>query len=220
MRTVIVLLLTIHLSLASAATLTGRVVRVIDGDTIVILSDGKIQYRIRLQGIDAPESGQPFGNKSKQNLANMIAGKDVIVDYNKLDRYERVVGTVFLDGKDICLEQIRAGLAWHYKHYQDEQTAGDRKLYAEAETQAKAERRGLWSESFPVAPWDWRHGQMRPQSVIGIPNQPSEETFKCGTRHFCREMNSCKEAKYYLHNCGVSSLDGDGDGVPCESLCR
>lgn len=103
MRNFIAILLVIHSTLASAATLLGRVIRVTDGDTVVILSDRKVQHKIRLQGIDAPETGQPFGNKSKKHLASLVAGKDVIVDYNKLDRYGRIVGTVFLNGRDICL---------------------------------------------------------------------------------------------------------------------
>ncbi len=148
----------------------------------------------------------------------MVAGKEVIVDYNKLDRYGRIVGTVFLNGMDICLEQIRAGLAWHYKKYQEEQTAGDRKLYAEAETLSRTDMRGIWSAPFPVPPWDWRHGQR--QAITGIPDQPTAEPFQCGTKHFCRDMISCKEAIFYLFNCGLGSLDGDGDGMPCESLCR
>jgi len=212
------MLFAMHLTHASAATLTGRTVRVTDGDTIIILSEGNVQHKIRLQGIDAPERGQPFGTKAKNNLAAMIAGKAVSVDYNKLDRYGRIVGIVFLNGKDICLEQIRAGLAWHYKKYQDEQSAADRKSYARAEVLAKQEMRGLWSEPSPIPPWDWRHGPR--QSVIGVPSKATAQPFQCGSKHFCQEITSCKEAKFYLQNCGLSRLDRDGDGTPCESLCR
>jgi endonuclease YncB( thermonuclease family) len=218
MRTVILMLFAVYLTTASAATLTGRTVRVTDGDTIVILGEGNIQHKTRLQGIDAPEQGQPFGSKSKKHLAAMVAGKDVTVEYNEFDRYGRIVGTVFLNGKDICLEQVSAGLAWHYKKYQGKQSASDRKLYGDAEILAKEDMRGLWSEPFPTPPWDWRHGSRN--WVIGLPSKPTVDAFQCESKKFCREMTSCKEAKFYLRNCGTSGLDGDGDGTPCEWLCR
>ena len=98
-----------------AETLTGRVVRVTDGDTIVVLDMDKVQHKIRLQGIDAPERGQAFGTKSKENLSDLVAGKSVVVDYSKYDRYGRVLGKVIVNGKDVNLEQVEADMAWHYK---------------------------------------------------------------------------------------------------------
>src|SRR5204863_9459601 len=106
----------------SAETLTGRVVRIADGDTVTILDATNTQHRIRLQGIDAPESHQAFGTQSKKNLSDLIFDKDVTVEYEKIDRYGRIVGKITLAGTDIDLEQIKAGMAWHYKDYQDEQT--------------------------------------------------------------------------------------------------
>ena len=92
--------------------------RITDGDTIVVLDDSKAQHKIRLQGIDAPEHGQAFGTKSKENLSGLVAGKTVVVDYNDYDRYQRVFGKVLLDDQDVNLEQVEAGMAWHYKKYQ------------------------------------------------------------------------------------------------------
>jgi len=109
-----------------ADTLTGRAVRVIDGDTIVVLDNSNSQHKIRLTGIDAPERGQAYGTKSKEHLSDSVAGEFVVVEYDKYDRYGRVLGKVLLDGEDVNLEQIEAGLAWHYKKYQGEQTVADR----------------------------------------------------------------------------------------------
>jgi len=135
-----------------AQTFTGRVVRIADGDTITVLDSTNTQHRIRLQGIDAPESHQAYGNQSKQNLSAMIFDKDVTVIYEKIDQYGRIVGKILLDGKDMNLEQVKAGLAWHYKEYEREQTPEDRELYARAEAEARDARRGLWQDPDPVEP--------------------------------------------------------------------
>jgi endonuclease YncB( thermonuclease family) len=138
------------------ATFSGRVVRIEDGDTISVLDDANRNYKIRLQGIDAPEGGQAFGDRSRQNLADEVFGKQVSVEWSKRDQYGRIVGKVLVDGRDVCLEQIRAGLAWHYKYYQNEQSAEDRKMYADAEEEARTEKRGLWVDGDPTPPWEFR----------------------------------------------------------------
>jgi len=142
-------------------TLTGRVVRVADGDTITVLDSSNTQHRIRLEGIDAPEKRQPFGSKSKENLAAMIFGKDVTVVYGKTDQYGRLVGKILLEGKDINLEQVKGGMAWHYKEYQKEQAPEDRELYAKAEDEAHTARRGLWQDPEPVEPSAYRKEEKR-----------------------------------------------------------
>ena len=141
--------------LSFAAELTGLVVGVSDGDTITVLVD-KTAYKIRLAGIDAPESRQAFGQASKQHLSAMVYKKPVTVLWDKKDRYGRTIGKVLIDGTDACLEQVKAGLAWHYKRYASEQPAQDRADYAAAEDRAKGERIGLWGDARPTAPWDWR----------------------------------------------------------------
>jgi len=103
MRVLNVLLLVIPFAASSAATLTGRTVRVTDGDTIVILSEGNVQHKIRLQGIDAPERGQAYGTKSKEYLSERVAGRFVVVETDKRERYGRVIGKVMVGGKDVCL---------------------------------------------------------------------------------------------------------------------
>ncbi len=146
-------------------TLPGRVVAIADGDTITILDSANTQHRIRLQGIDAPESHQAFGEQSSQSLSGMIFGKDVSVTYQKIDQYGRLVGKIILDGKDINLEQVKAGMAWHYKFYEDEQSPEDRELYAKAEAEARASRRGLWQDSNPIEPYQFRKQEKRERQV-------------------------------------------------------
>ena len=136
--------------------LQGKVVKVADGDTITILDVNKTQHKIRLQGIDAPEKAQAFGEKSKQSLYDMVHGKTVQVSFTKNDKYGRIVGKVFLDTQDICHQQIKSGLAWHYKKYQDEQPEEDRSAYSTSELTAKNQQLGLWSEPQPMPPWDYR----------------------------------------------------------------
>jgi endonuclease YncB( thermonuclease family) len=142
-------------------TLNGRVVRVADGDTVTVLDSSNTQHRIRLEGIDAPESHQAFGAKSKKTLSDMVFGKDVTVVYKKTDQYGRLVGKITLDGKDINLEQLKAGMAWHYKEYQREQSPQDRELYARAEVEARAAGLGLWRDSDPVEPSEFRKEKKR-----------------------------------------------------------
>lgn len=112
-----------------------------------------------MQGVDAPESGQPFGQAAKQNLSALVFGNTVRVIIYKKDRYNREVGTVYLNDKDINLEQVKAGFAWHYKKYASEQPENESKEYARAETSAKNARAGLWREANPVAPEEWRAGK-------------------------------------------------------------
>jgi len=138
------------------AALLAIVVGVSDGDTVTALTHGKEQMKIRLSGIDAPESRQPFGQRSKQHLSDAVYGKAVDLSCEKLDRYKRHVCLIRVDGKDINLEQIEAGMAWHYKAYANEQLASERDNYAIAEVVAKNRRVGLWGDSVQVPPWEWR----------------------------------------------------------------
>lgn len=142
------------------SVLVGKVIRVIDGDTIDVLDTSMNVLRIRLKGIDAPERGQAFYQVSKENLEDTAINKEVTISWNKIDRWKRLIGKVSLDGKDVCLEQIHAGLGWHFKKYQDEQSEEDRQLYDSAEREARSSRRGLWSDDSPIAPWIKRNRQI------------------------------------------------------------
>lgn len=139
-----------------AETITGRVVAIADGDTITVLDTSNQQHKIRLAGIDAPEKKQPFGERSKQHLSTLTFNKQVTVEWNKQDRYGRTVGKVMVNGVDANLEQIKAGMAWWYEKYRKEQALADQRLYREAEQMTREGRVGLWRDSQPVAPWEWR----------------------------------------------------------------
>ena len=141
-RILVAILLAVVAQVVLADTLIGRVVAVADGDTITVLDASNTQYKIRLAGIDAPEKGQPYGRVSRQRLADTVFTKTVEVQWSKRDRYGRTVGKVISDGRDVCLMQIESGLAWHYKKYEREQPAADRKTYAEAEIRARNRNAG------------------------------------------------------------------------------
>lgn len=194
-----------------ADTIEGRVVGITDGDTFTLLTPDSRQVKVRVAEIDAPERGQPYATRSRQQLAELIFQKEVTVDVQVVDRYRRPVGRPMVGDMDVTEEMIRSGAAWVYRSYSD-----DIELY-ELERTAKAERRGLWSlpEFERVSPWDYRHGEPSPnRSANPAP------AFQCGAKTYCREMLSCSEARFHLETCGLTRLDGDGDGVPCEAVCR
>ena len=150
---------------SSAADLTGRVVSIPDGDTITIQTSDRTRHRIRLDGIDAPERTQPYSQISRKNLAAMVEGQQVTVTSSKIDRFGRMVGIVRTEQHaDVGLEQIRAGLAWHFKRYEQEQTPENRAAYATVEALAKAAKRGLWRDPEPIAPWEFRAKLQTPVS--------------------------------------------------------
>ena len=151
------LLLSLLLAFAGhAASIDGRVVGISDGDSVTVLDSDKVQHKIRLAGIDAPEKGQDFGNRSKESLSELVYDQIVLVETEKKDRYGRDVGKVLVQGVDASLAQVQRGLAWHYKAYEREQSANDRKLYDFAESEARASRRGLWVAPDPMPPWKFR----------------------------------------------------------------
>jgi endonuclease YncB( thermonuclease family) len=141
---------------ALADVLSGRIVAVADGDTLTVLDSARRQHKVRLAGIDAPEKKQPFGTVSRQSLAQLTHGKQVLVEWYKRDRYGRLVGKVYVGNLDVNLEQVRRGLAWHYLEYASEQAPADRTAYSVTEYGARSARRGLWADPRPVPPWEWR----------------------------------------------------------------
>lgn len=143
-------------NLAWSNTLTGRVVGVADGDTITVLDSRNTQHKIRLAGIDAPEKKQDFGQVSKRALSDLVFGKQVSVDWIKEDRYGRIVGKVRLLERDINLKQIKNGMAWFYRKYQNELSQEDRQDYLHAEEDASKSQLGLWQLTDPVPPWEFR----------------------------------------------------------------
>jgi endonuclease YncB( thermonuclease family) len=146
----------------SGQRLTGKVVAIADGDTLTLLVDST-QTKVRLAEIDAPESRQPWGNRSKQALATKVFGKLVTVEVLEIDRYGRTVGRVWLKNRDINREMVREGHAWVYRRYLiDESLLDD-------ENAAKAVSAGLWRLPDPVAPWEWRRGNRAAPSFTEAP---------------------------------------------------
>lgn len=143
---------------AHADTLHGCVVNITDGDTIVVLDANRQQHKIRLAGIDAPESYQAFGSRSTESVANLTFNKTVTVEWKKKDR-ERLIGKVLIKGVDINLEQVKAGMAWWYVKYAKELSPADRRLYDQAEQKARTQRVGLWRDANPTPPWEFRHAK-------------------------------------------------------------
>ena len=133
--------------------ITGKVIRVADGDTITILDARNTQNKIRLYGIDAPEKAQDFGNKSREKLASLVAGKDIAVSVMDIDRYGRNVGRINIDGKEVAEEMLKAGMVWLYTAYCKIPECNH---WKELETQARTAKIGLWSNPTAQEPWLWR----------------------------------------------------------------
>jgi endonuclease YncB( thermonuclease family) len=167
---VLLLVLMQTTTIAEPLILQGRVVRVTDGDTVTLLDGHEALHKIRLAGIDAPESAMPYGHQATLYLMSLVFGERVEAVIYKQDRYGRTVATLMRGEQDINLAMIQAGLAWHYKHYAKEQPAAQAQAYAQAEELARTQNLALWKDSDPSAPWDWRKSRrVRPrQSAAAI----------------------------------------------------
>ncbi|MEP7076621.1 MAG: thermonuclease family protein [Acidobacteriota bacterium] len=183
--------------------LEGKAVIVYEGDVISIQGRDHKIYSIRLQGIDAPDEKQNNFKKSKNRLADLILGKEVKVLVHKKTDLDRYVGSVYLDGRDVGLTQIEDGMAWHYKALSYEQTTEDRKRYAIAEQKARTDRKGLWEEKDPVAPWDFRGDVKLVENVAtktpAVVNTATGRTYVMGPRGGCYFVNE-SGAKVYVRD--------------------
>jgi len=194
--------LALLLLVAASVPQSGRVVGVVDGDTLTVRTDGGAQVRIRLYGIDAPERAQPWSDEALHALADLVANKTVRFEKVDTDRYGRTVARVYVHDTDVNAELVRQGAAWVYRKYTDDPAL------LELERVARAQKRGLWAlpAEQRVPPWEWRRK--------GGPD------FVCGKKKYCSQMTSCAEARFQLEKCGLTRLDADGNGVPCEKICR
>ena len=128
-----------------------KVIGISDGDTFTGLNSDNLQLKFRIHGIDAPEKKQAFGTKAREHLGSLIFGQNVTVEVNDRDGWGRYIARVATeDGRDVGKEMLQAGLAWHYKHYDNTEA------YAQAEQTARDNKRGLWSDPRAVAPWEFR----------------------------------------------------------------
>jgi endonuclease YncB( thermonuclease family) len=170
----------LFVSSAWSETVHGKVAAIADGDTITVLDAQRVQHKIRLAGIDAPEKKQAFGQRAKEHISALVFSRHVDVEAEKKDRYGRTVGKVMVDGQDVNLVMVAAGFAWHYKQYEREQSASDRLLYSRAEEDARQARRGLWRDTDPMAPWDWRKASREEKLMNGA--KPYESAAANGER--------------------------------------
>ena len=183
-----------------------------DGDTLTALRRGRA-VKIRLNAIDAPELDQPYGQQSRKSLSALCYDRQATVETIGEDKYERVLARVRCGGLDINSEQLRRGMAWHYAQYSRD--PGLQNL----EDEARSRRLGLWVQRRPEPPWTFRHGEDQPPTPSRSAAARPAVSPLCGSRRYCSQMRSCAEAMFYLRRCGVTTLDGNQDGTPCEDLC-
>lgn len=146
---------------AAALLIVGEAGRIQDGDSFFVVEGGALRHEVRIAGIDAPEKGQPYSRISREHLKRLLSGRLLLVDAYKRDRYGRWIATVSADGSDVGLAQVRAGLAWHEARYAAVETPQLLHEYAAAEQAARAARAGLWRQTRPTPPWEWRRRHPR-----------------------------------------------------------
>ena len=192
-----------------AEEFTAKVIAVLDGDTVLVLR-GNGLVKIRMAEIDAPEKDQEYGMASKQSLSELVLKKLVHVNSQAVDGYGRLVAHLVVEGRSINEEQVRRGMAWEYSNFHGN------KVYIALQSEAQKAKRGLWAQASHTPPWEWR----KTHTVAQSPQHEAAHGYSCGGKRHCAQMSSCDEAYYYLTQCGARSLDMNGNGVPCESLCR
>jgi endonuclease YncB( thermonuclease family) len=180
---------------ADKPELVGKVVGVHDGDTLTLLVD-QTQYKVRLDGIDAPELGQDYGTRAKQALSKAAFGKTVRIETHGQDKYGRTLGEVF-DRESINLRLVREGMAWHYIKYSKSADL------ANAETQAREKKSGLWADANPIPPWEYRAKKKQPAPAAG--------EHWLNTSSNVRHNSTCKHFKATKRG----RLCGPDEGKPC-----
>lgn len=151
----------------ACADFSGRVVGVADGDTISVLTKANQLHKVRLIYIDAPESGQAYGAKSKQNLSNLIFNKNVMVKSNTKDQYGRDLGEVYLGDTNINAVQVHHGMAWAYRYYIQRSGKPETYKYIDIEKVARSKRAGLWRDRNPIEPYQFRRNHRSNQTNNG-----------------------------------------------------
>ncbi len=186
--------------------LEGVCIRVADGDTITIKA-GNVEEKIRLDGIDAPESSQPSGREAKQYLSGRVLKQTVRVEGSQRDRYGRLLGTVYVGGKNINLEMLRKGWAWDYVQYSK---GGE---YTLAEREARQAKRGLWAESSPLPPWEYRHPERYGHSkrIAAEKGRPEAATAMYWISNSGKTHN--RRCKQFLGNKGTGHYSDTPSGV-------
>jgi endonuclease YncB( thermonuclease family) len=204
-------------NITTAAELNGKVIRISDGDTITVIQD-RTQYKIRLYGIDCPESHQDFGTRAKQFTSDLVFGKLVKVVQQDMDRYGRTIGIVYIGGVCVNQEIIKNGFAWLYQRYCNKPICQE---WGKLEQQARISKIGLWSHPNPIPPWDFRKGN----KASFQPAATHEQSDIAGSHDNVNSMifyqPSCK---YYNYPNYIEILKTREENVsqgyrPCE-MCR
>ncbi|HEY4313204.1 MAG TPA: thermonuclease family protein [Pirellulales bacterium] len=154
-------------TISRVEVLKGKAVGITDGDTLTLLDGQQHQVKIRLEGIDAPESHQAYGTLARKALAGKAFEKDVVVESHGQDKYGRTLGHVFIGSRWINKELVQEGWAWHYREYSKSA------VLADAESEARTKHAGLWQDDKPVAPWDFRHPPAQSSVAVAQPASPS-----------------------------------------------
>jgi endonuclease YncB( thermonuclease family) len=181
-------------------SLTGRVVEVTDGDTYEVNRSMGGRLTIRLFGVDAPESSQPYGSAATRSARRFVSGKNVRLQVKDIGRYGRTIAAITVQGEDLGALLIENGMGWHYRQYAPNQTR-----YARLQKRARRSGVGLWSQDRPIPPWEWR------SRSSGTPSNDMD----------CSDFDTQPEAQAFFeaHRPGdPHGLDGNSDGVACESL--
>lgn len=214
-------LITPSIYATSDNSISCKVVGISDGDTLTCLYKRK-PLKVRLLYIDAPESAQPYGNKAKQALANLVFKKQVILHSSGYDRYQRLLAVVYDEQeRNINLLLVQKGMAWAYRETQ--------LIYEQAMLKAKQAQKGLWQDRSPINPVEWRkqHSADK-QSDSGWNWQNiwkkrplvTDNALDCKKVLRCSDFSDYQSAKRYFDQCGSKTMDGNHDGIPCNKLYR
>ena len=152
--------LTVSLVAATDDTVEGKVTRIIDGDSILVVDAKKVEHEVQLEGIDAPEMKQDFGKESTEGLTKLLKDKSVRLTWKSKDNFDRLLAQVYDGDKHINMEMIKTGMAWHFKRYNKDESL------AKAELEAKEAKKGLWAKESPIAPWDYRKENKSPDKPL------------------------------------------------------
>lgn len=194
----LILFVLLHGNVTAATHLSGKVVGVSDGDTITVLQN-KQQYKIGLYGVDCPESSQAFGQRAKEFTSAMLFGKTVEVTVYDIDKYDRSVGVVKVDGKTVNEALLKNGYAWLYTKYCDQSFCSE---WKNLEQQANGKRLGLWVDKTPTPPWEWRKNKREGQQTLSAATQlpgPSTGVFHGNTKSHVVHSPDCQH--YNCKNC-------------------
>lgn len=196
---------------AAERELTCRVVGISDGDTLTCLYN-RTSLKVRLMHIDAPELGQPYGNKAKQALSNLTFKKNVTLKTSSYDKYGRMLAEVYDGLQNINLKMVQQGWAWAYTYSQP--------MYEKAQKQAQKQRVGLWQVNNPVAPSEWRKMKNIGYQSNSQAVEKTRNSANCKQKRSCAGFDNFTAANQYFRQCNARYMDGNGDGIPCNRLYR